>query len=554
MQDIESFGGLTTAYTLRRGERAGRGTDGVYYQLARGPGEPHLRRLELAPHAPAPERRASLLHFAYVTDLHIVDPESPGRFEFVDRLAGPDYMHLLTPAYRPHEFMQLHACEAMLRTMNAVAGSPLTGAPVQFHLCTGDYTDNAQLNELRWALGLLEGATIAPPGAGRAYEGVASAAWGDDAYWRPDAPDDDYRRRWGFPVYPDLLDTAARPFTAHGAARPWLSCFGNHDSFIQGTARFTPAFERLLTGDRKARALPAGFDLPAYLDRYIAQPEELLAGPAAQITPDPARRHYTRHELLRAHLEARGEPAGHGFSARNLDGGTAYYADDSHPGVRLIALDTVNPGGNYHGGIGAAQLAWLEERLIEVHARYWDSDGRAVETGNTDRLVVILSHHGLSTLVNDLVAPEGEQDLPRALGPQVEALLHRFPNVVLWVNGHTHRNAVRPRPDPAGRSSGFWEVTTSSLLDWPCQARLVELIDNGNGTLSVLCTMVDHAAPADPAHADPAHADGLMRLAALHRELAANDPHCGIAGGNQGQPADRNVELVLPAPFPLVRE
>jgi hypothetical protein len=141
-----------------------------------------------------------------------------------------------------------------------------------------------------------------------------------------------------------------------------------------------------------------------------------------------------------------------------------------------------------------------------------------------------------------MVNLDDEQDLPRILGPDVEALLHRFPNVVLWVNGHTHRNTVTPRPDPTG---GFWEVTTASLLDWPGQARLIELTDNGNGTISIFCTMIDHAAPPDPREAD-----GLWRLAAIHRELAANDPHDGIAAGNQGTPADRNVELLLMAPFP----
>jgi hypothetical protein len=89
-------------------------------------------------------------------------------------------------------------------------------------------------------------------------------------------------------------------------------------------------------------------------------------------------------------------------------------------------------------------------------------------------------------------------------------------------------------------------VTTASLIGWPCQARLVEIVDYGNGSLSVLCTMVDHAASQDPSTAD-----GILRLAALHRELAANDPHGGMASGIQGRPGDRNVELVIPAPFPL---
>jgi hypothetical protein len=277
-----------------------------------------------------------------------------------------------------------------------------------------------------------------------------------------------------------------------------------------------------------------------HLESYIQAPEQFLSGPARDVAADPLRRNFERGEFVQAHRTALGSPAGHGVGA------STYYDDDSHEGVRLIVLDTVNASGNYHGSIGAAQLEWLEHRLGEVHARCFDTAGRLVQTSASDRLVVLLSHHGVDSLVNDMVTPGGEGDLPRILGPQVEALVHRFPNVVLWVNGHTHRNTVVPRPDPSGRSGGFWEVTTSSLMDWPCQARLVEIVSNGDGTLSVLCTMVDQAAALDP---DGER--GVLRLASIHRELAANDPLCGMNSGQSGSPLDRNVELVLPMPFPL---
>jgi hypothetical protein len=218
--------------------------------------------------------------------------------------------------------------------------------------------------------------------------------------------------------------------------------------------------------------------------------------------------------------------------------------------VRLVVLDTTTPAGHYQGSIGAGQLRWLEERLAEVHSRYFDANDTRIESGNDDRLVVIISHHGLQSLINPLVPYQADgaatDDLPRFLGAEVEALLHRFPNVILWLNGHIHRNTICPRPDPSGRTAGFWEVTTASLADWPSQARLVEIVSNGNGTISVLCTMIDHEAPLDPEDGE-----GIMRLAAIHRELAANDPHAGIASGRQGQVSDRTVELVMPAPFPI---
>jgi hypothetical protein len=83
-----------------------------------------------------------------------------------------------------------------------------------------------------------------------------------------------------------------------------------------------------------------------------------------------------------------------------------------------------------------------------------------------------------------------------------------------------------------------------AIADWPVQARVIELVANGDRSLSIFGTLVDHAAPPDPADAE-----GLWRLASIHRELAANDPHRGWDSPASGEATDRNVELVVPAPF-----
>jgi hypothetical protein len=145
-------------------------------------------------------------------------------------------------------------------------------------------------------------------------------------------------------------------------------------------------------------------------------------------------------------------------------------------------------------------------------------------------------------MTNDLAAP-GES--PRMLGPQLVELLLRHPQVVLWVNGHTHRNAVTPHPAALG--GGFWEVTTASHIDWPQQVRSIELADNRDGTLSIFGTMIDSAAPA----VWDGTLGSTLALASLSRELAANDPQVDV-DEHRGAASDRNVELVLPVPVGLV--
>jgi metallophosphoesterase (TIGR03767 family) len=242
----------------------------------------------------------------------------------------------------------------------------------------------------------------------------------------------------------------------------------------------------------------------------------------------------SRREVVAEHFNTSASLRGHGFTAANLRDGTAYYAFDQGV-VRGLVLDTVNPNGYSEGSLDKKQFAWLEAQLRAGSSRYYAADGTVVRSSVKDRLFVLFSHHPIGSLENPLGGD-------RVLGDEVRDLLLRYPNVILWVNGHTHRNQVIPHARQG--SGGFWEVNTAAHVDFPQQSRIVELADNGDGTLSIFATILDSAGPASYGGrlSDP------VRLASLSRELAGNDWQDRDTD-RRGEAADRNVELLVPAPF-----
>jgi metallophosphoesterase (TIGR03767 family) len=543
--------GWTIDATVRRGPVTGRGLESDFQSLEPGPGEPHARRTELVGGEVDGQRLAGrpIGSFVHITDLQLADLESPGRVEFLQQLVQRADLAPMLPSYRPHEIVGLHAVEAMVQTLNGLATGAVGPRP-QFVITTGDNIDNQQWNELRWFFALMNGGdSVAPSAVGKEPEGTWSSAWHDLGGWQPEDPEGLWQRRWGYPTHPGLVARARQPITPTGLTVPWLTCYGNHDGLVQGRTPATPAYAEVVEGALKQSGLGSALEAGGPPPDFFADPTAFFTGPHRAVTADRERRLIDRSEYVQAHFLDGGQPDGHGFTPENAERGTAYYVNDSFNPVRVIVLDTTNPGGHVAGSIGQEQFRWLERRLEEVHGRHRDRHGGLVETGNADRLVVLCSHHGLPQLTNPVVTGDPFRphldDLPRVLGPDIEALVHRFPNVVLWVSGHTHRNDIQ-----AHRSrweSCFWGVTTSALMDWPCQARLVELLAVDSGDLMVRLTMVDHAAAARPGD----NAEGLWRLAAVHRELAANEPF-GVGGkGAHGTVGDRNVELLVPAPFPL---
>jgi 3',5'-cyclic AMP phosphodiesterase CpdA len=495
---------LAPATTIER-TLAPRGERGRWLELAVAPGEQHRVRDDLTPvaaHAPAPPLKPCAA-FVQVTDPQLCDPVSPGRMDFLRgrrvRTGGGGERTLYT-VYRPAELLGPHAYVGLLETLAQHPHGPVTGLPLALALLTGDFADNAQRNELEWARAALAGGVVEraldADELARVADAGARHGWG----WDPErAGADAWQREWGHPCVPGLLERAAQPLASPGLRLPALTLAGNHDLLVQGVASPGDAYRSLATGARRPVALEGPPPTVAQLEREAVVPG---ATAAVTVAPDARRLPATPADFARIVAASRaGRPANAG---ERVELGA----------VTVLALDTCAERGA-EGVFTIAHAAWLEQQLRAASAAH----------GGDDRLVLVATHHSSTTLRS-----EAAHSLPQ--------LLLRFPNVVAWVNGHTHVHRVHPHADARGELPGFWEITTASVADWPCQARLLELSLTADGRLALHCTLLDAALE---------HEHEQHELAALHRLLALNYCAPSAWAGGAGAAGDRNVVLLRTA-------
>lgn len=505
---------MTTVHTVARPHGAG-----GYRRLSDGPGWRRVTRTELAEaKKDRAGRRTALACFVQFTDLHITDVQSPQRYEFL-RAADMG-------SWRPQEALTAVGAVSLVEQVNALRYGPATRAPIGFVMTTGDNTDNNSRIELEWFLTAMTGGRFTPnTGDPGAYEGVQGSGLG--LYWQPESGVRDVDKRAGFPHLEGFLEAAIREVSSPGLAVPWYSTIGNHDQLFGGAYSAAGGFfADLATGSRKLFTLPASEAGSVY--RALRRGDPTGAGLRAAwkhhrsktrtVTPDERRAPVSPHAYVAAHLDPAytgSGPVGHGYTRDNLDSGRLDYSFRIADGVVGISLDTTDRGGDYRGSVGTRQLAWLE-RTLKTHA---------------GDIALIFSHHPSWAMTN--LAPDpARPNEKRHGGQELLAVLRKHRNVAAWINGHSHLNRIVPH-------DGFWEISTASHVDYPQLARVVELADNHDGTLSLFTTLVESAAPHRTDFTDLSQSG----LAALYRELSFNSP--GLRSGLAGLPGDRNAELLL---------
>ena len=578
--------------------------------LGLGPGEPHVVRETLAQAKEGrAARRVSLIYSGQITDFQLADEESPAREERFD--ADP-FSRVSTSGYRPQEPLVVHEVELTIRQMNLFLDSPVRQgngrrARLANAVMTGDLADNMQRNETGWVQTLLEGGTLDPNsgtndlagtkcaglGVGldnpRNYTGVADYS----DYSPPNSIHYDPAQPLGFygshewPVYPDtgnadksLFDRAQDPFQAQGLKVPSYVAFGNHDGLYQGTVQAAPGavtpgatFEQTAVDCLKPVYPLSNQDALG----NVVSPDTLaglLASDPSKVmrVPPDQRRQFVNHPQFKNIFLEGSQPDGHGFGHVDgaelsaSDGVAAYYSFSPKPGIRYIVLDTLSEGAvgpseapgapatGSDGNIDNPQFQWLRRELTASERR--------------DELVVTWGHHAVTSLTNatpDEAAPcTGSPDShghdtnpscdldPRSSSPvhtgsDLRDLLLAHPHAIAYVAGHSHENRIRAYQGQGGRA--YWEIKSPAVADFPPQHRLIEVMDNKDGTLSIFGTMLDFAAPTGiPASGtDPSGFD-LRTLGAIGRVLTYNDPQQGGGGTADGEQTDRNVELLIRDP------
>lgn len=423
------------------------------YQPVAAPGVGHVERTDLT-EAGSLEGAQRVLRFVQVSDAHILDDDAP--YPLRQEPLDPFITAFSTSAQRPQDEYTDEVLDSIVRGINQQHADDA----FQFVLNTGDNIDNDLENELMRFLDLWDGtSTTTGPLSGLQCVPDGQSTGLDDT--THDVTDQ----------CTSLPASLLANRTALAPGLPWYSAFGNHDTLIQGNVNPNPVFD----------AIAGSF------------------GRKLLLQPDYVALHFRDGPPCSGGTEADDFGHGYGLAGERLcdanPDNDGYYAFDVN-GVRFVVLDTINDdfatangfaqqflnteslvgadiiGGYAEGAVDPAQLAWLRNEVAT----------------NGDKLLVVVSHHTVNSMFTNLAdgscAP-GLGCLKDVLdaagygtGEGLTAELSQSPNVVAWMGGHTHQHRIEPKGADA---HGFWNIESSSLIDWPQEARVVELWVTADG-------------------------------------------------------------------------
>jgi metallophosphoesterase (TIGR03768 family) len=470
-----------------------------------------------------PVRLQSLAHFFAFTDIHITDKEAPNQLIYIQQ-QDSKYGATMTSIYSPVMLYTPHVLDAAIQTINALHEE----TPFDFGISLGDVCNSAQYNELRWYIDVLDGQLIRPSSG--AHLGANNI---------------DYQK----------------PFKAAGLnpSIPWYQVIGNHDHFYMGsipidadpTLKLRESYTAsnvLCAGDvliPNTGKFPCLFDTAAslkkssfymgVLDGSTPTGSIQYAGAAGAFSSAPTvaadadRRPLLRAEWMEEFFSTGSSPAGHGFNLvdRSLGSDFACYSFVPKASIplKVIVLDDTQSEADGsrdihgHGALDTARWNWLQAELAAGQAN--------------NQLMIVAAHIpiAVASIGSEMEWWESVKDPNATVQNAVSltdlvAALQSTPNLLVWIAGHRHQNAVKAFLPPAGGNpeNGFWQVETSSLRDFPQQLRTFDLYLNSDYTVSIVTINVDPAvADGTPAAISRSYSIAAQQI--VQNDLKVNSPN-----------------------------
>ena len=415
---------------------------------------------------------ARLLSYLSVSDAHITDKETPCQAIYFAYQGGTNSP---SACYSPVMLYTTQVLDAAIKTANAV--NRLT--PFDFALSLGDDANGPQYNELRWYIDVMDGKYITPSSGTNA--GASTI---------------DYQK----------------PFQAAGLdpAIPWYAVLGNHDHFWMGGLR-VPAAQQDFTNEN---VLCLEGNYMGTIDGRTPYGDVIDVGSVTnfviggvtntpKVAADPKRYSLTISNWMLEFFTTTSKPVGHGFSQANVTNSFACYSFEPRTNmpVKVIVLDDTMSDQDFafgeQGCLDPKRFNWLVKELDQGQAQ--------------DQLMIIAAHVPLELLdTNSVIGTNTIIPLTNLL-----ATLHTYPNLLLWMCGHTHQNNIIPQPSPYPDRPeyGFWEVQTASLRDFPHEFRTFEILRNTDNSISILVTDIDPEVTTNsPAAVSLGYAIGAARI------------------------------------------
>ncbi|MCX6233636.1 MAG: TIGR03768 family metallophosphoesterase [Bacteroidetes bacterium] len=440
-----------------------------------GMGLGYEKRLDIMPLAytnTSVTNTAKLLNFFAMTDIHISDKESPAQAIFFGYKGG------LISGYSPIMLYTTHVLDAAVQTVNALHKKN----PFDFGISLGDVCNATQYNELRWYIDVLDGKNINPDSGDK-----------DDPI---PGPNNDYQDE----------------YKAVGLDKtiPWYQALGNHDHFWMGFLPPNDYIRKSLIGENMLNLGnpfidPLGVDSRGFymgsINGRTLYGDVIGAGPVADFTSppkvlaaDPNRRSLSKKEWISEFFNTSSNPKGHGFNQADTANGFANYTFEpkSDIPIKVIVIDDTQSNDDPNDpdalGFGKGSFGYGHGELDDERYNWLISE---LDKGQAEGNLMIIAAH----------EPIGVEKVPSmmAWNPAFEAKLiaklHTYPNLILWIAGHRHLHTITAlkSPDAAHPESGFWEIETSSLREFPQQFRTFEIVRNSDNTVSIFATDVDPA-------------------------------------------------------------